>query len=141
MHSLVDYGRSPDTSNSAALDPIFNITAISNEAGEVDSPWFWTSTTHLRANGDGSAGVYVAFGRALGYMNNTWLDVHGAGAQRSDPKAADFSAYTYIDDGYYGSQSPQGDAVRVYNYVRLVRNTQASPEGFSVYLPLILVGN
>jgi len=42
------------------------------------------------------------------------MDVHGAGAQRSDPKvgdAADFPA----------GMGPQGDVVRISHYVRLVR--------------------
>jgi len=122
MQSIVDYSRSPDSTGSAAIDPIFNITAIINEKGEVDYPWFWTGTTHCSSNGKGEAAVYITFGRAMGYMRNSWLDVHGAGAQRCDRKEADFSSYTYIPYGYYFPQSPQGDAVRIYNYIRLVRD-------------------
>ncbi|MFI3323473.1 MAG: hypothetical protein SNG59_01995, partial [Rikenellaceae bacterium] len=44
-----------------------------------------------------------------------WVDVHGAGSQRSDPKSGDPSIYA---DGH----GPQGDVVRTYNYVRLVRD-------------------
>jgi hypothetical protein len=51
----------------------------------------------------------------MGKMFGIWMDVHGAGAQRSDPKAGDPSDYT---DGF----GPQGDAIRVNNYVRLVRD-------------------
>ncbi len=57
----------------------------------------------------------------MGYMS-TWMDVHGAGAQRSDKKDADFSGYTHVTNGYYLAISPQGDAARIYNYIRLVRN-------------------
>jgi hypothetical protein len=46
-------------------------------------------------------------------MNGEWMDVHGAGAQRSDPKSG--------DPDNYGNDAPQGDAIRVYNYVRPVR--------------------
>lgn len=60
-------------------------------------------------------GVYVNFGRAMGYMQNTWVDVHGAGAQRSDPKAGD-------PNDYPTGKGPQGDAIRIYNYIRLVRD-------------------
>ena len=60
------------------------------------------------------AGAYVAFGRALGYMERSWRDVHGAGAQRSDPKEGDPADWPY-------GNGPQGDAIRIYNYVRLVR--------------------
>ncbi len=124
MQSILDYSRAPDATSSAAIDSVFNITAITNEGGEVDYPWFWTSTTHLRANGSGAAGVYICFGRATGYMNSSWMDVHGAGSQRSDQKGGDFTGYTYVTDGYYFSQSPQGDATRIYNYVRLVRDAE-----------------
>lgn len=44
-----------------------------------------------------------------------WEDVHGAGAQRSDPKAGDPSEFA---EGH----GPQGDAVHILNYVRLVRS-------------------
>ena len=121
MQSILDYSRSPDATGSGAIDSIFNITQITNEYGEVDFPWFWTSTTHVKSNGMGDAGAYICFGRALGYFMNNWLDVHGAGAQRSDRKYGDFTGYTYIPDGYYFQMAPQGDAVRIYNYVRLVR--------------------
>ena len=43
------------------------------------------------------------------------MDVHGAGAQRSDPKEGDPSEY-------FEGNGPQGDAVRINNYVRLVRD-------------------
>jgi len=35
MQSLVDYTRSPDTTSSAAIDPLFNSTDIVNEAGDA----------------------------------------------------------------------------------------------------------
>ena len=47
-------------------------------------------------------------------MNGEWLDVHGAGAQRSDPKAGDPANWPT-------GHGPQGDAIRIYNYVRCVR--------------------
>lgn len=122
LQSIVDYARAPDATNSAAIDPVFKITQITNEAGQVDYPWFWTSTTHLKSNGSGFAGVYISFGRALGYMNGTWLDVHGAGAQRSDPKSGDPASYPT-------GHGPQGDAIRINNYVRLVRGGVEFVEG------------
>jgi len=122
LHSIVDYSRGPDSTNSAAIDPIFNVTQITNEAGQVDYPWYWTSTTHISANGLGASAVYICFGRGLGYMFGEWLDVHGAGCQRSDKKDGNFSGYSYVSDGYYFAQAPQGDASRQYDYVRLVRD-------------------
>jgi hypothetical protein len=100
LQSIVDYSRSPDTSHSAALDPRFQATAIQNEGGATDYPHYWASTTHADNRGRGAAAVYVCFGRCLGFMQTPpgsgafrLLDVHGAGSQRSDPKAgnpADF---------------------------------------------------
>ncbi len=113
LQSIVDYTRSPDTTGSAAIDPIFSVSEIVNEAGQQDYPFYWTSTSHVGAHGAQSA-VYIAFGRALGYFNNVWMDVHGAGAQRSDPKSGDPADYP----SYFG---PQGDASRLLNYVRCVR--------------------
>jgi len=120
MQSIVDYNRSPDYTDSAAIDQIFNTTQITNEAGQPDFPWFWTSTTHTPFNSGGQSGVYICFGRAMGYWQNQWQDVHGAGAQRSDPKSGDPADWPT-------GHGPQGDAIRIYNYVRLVRDV-ASPQ-------------
>ncbi len=114
LQSIVDYSRAPGATNSAAIDPVFNCTEITNEAGQKDYPYFWSNTTHANMQSKGG-GAYVSFGRALGYFNGEWQDVHGAGAQRSDPKIGDPSDYP---TGY----GPQGDAIRIYNYVRLVRD-------------------
>ncbi|MDX1285909.1 MAG: DUF1566 domain-containing protein, partial [Draconibacterium sp.] len=114
LQSIVDYFRAPGATNSAAIDPIFNCTQMTNEAGQPDYPFYWTGTTHANPQGGGSA-AYISFGRAMGYFNGTWQDVHGAGAQRSDPKNGNPAQFS---DG----RGPQGDAVRIYNYVRLVRN-------------------
>jgi len=116
LQSIVDYDRSPDTSNSAAIDPVFNVTSITNEAGQLDWGFYWTSTTHASTHG-GQGAVYIAFGRGLGYMNGRYVDIHGAGCQRSDPKTG-----SAIPTG----RGPQGDVVRVNNLVRVVRNIDAT---------------
>jgi len=122
LHSIVDYTRSPATTNSAAIDLIFNCTNITNEGGNTDFPWYWSSTTFCEgATTNGASACYICFGRAMGYIDGSWLDVHGAGAQRSDPKGGSLSSYTHIGNGYYNPQAPQGDAIRILNYVRLVR--------------------
>lgn len=118
LQSIVDYTRSPDTTGAAAIDPRFDVTSITNEADQVDFPFYWSSTTHASQLNAANA-VYVAFGRALGHMNGSWMDVHGAGAQRSDPKTGDPA-------GYADGRGPQGDAVRIDNFVRLVRDADAS---------------
>jgi hypothetical protein len=123
LQSLVDYTRAPEALDGRrkgpAIAPVFQISRLPD--GEY--PCFWTSTTHL----DGPPGrpaapaVYLAFGRALGWMRLPGsavlqlLDVHGAGAQRSDPKFGKASDYPI-------GRGPQGDVIRVDNYVRLVRD-------------------
>ena len=165
LQSIVDYTRSPDTTSSAAIDPLFEVTQITDESGNVNYPFYWTSTTHASTR-DGSSAVYIAFGEALGFMNDssqgvgmftdngagapgkqmpqgppqngrqmpqggqqlgsmngqssqdvTLKDVHGAGAQRSDPKTGDASDYPV-------GHGPQGDVVRIENYVRCVRSVE-----------------
>lgn len=146
LQSILDYSRSPQTTSSAAIDPLFNCTEITNEAGEVDYPYFWSNTTHANwtEGNEGAWGAYVSFGRAMGNESIpmgpgeaggmppmggmppdggtppeggtvNWTDVHGAGAQRSDPKAGDASEFP-------SGNGPQGDAVRIHNFVRLVRD-------------------
>ncbi len=133
LQSIVDYTRSPQSSASAAIDPLFNATQITNEANEVDYPFYWSNTTHASwsVGSEGAWGAYVAFGRAMGNMtempgpiansgysradSTNWVDVHGAGAQRSDPKSGNPADWSE-------GNGPQGDAVRIYNYARLVRD-------------------
>ncbi len=114
LQSLVDYSRSPDTTGSPAIDPLFQSTTITNEAGEPDWPYMWSSTTHVNQRGYQNT-AYISFGRALGFMQQFggWLDVHGAGAQRSDPKSGSSSDYPQ-------GMGPQGDARRAQNYARCV---------------------
>jgi hypothetical protein len=118
LQSIVDYSRAPDAIDpdqvGAALDPIFDLT-------EIES-YFWTSTSHLEVPGRsfGGQAVYIAFGRAMGWMgppggrSKQFLNVHGAGAQRSDPKIGDPRRFSQ-------GRGPQGDDIRIWNYVRCVR--------------------
>ena len=123
LQSIIDYTRSPDTTDSAAIDPLFEATAITNEQGVKDYGHYWTSSTHASSR-NGAQAVYFAFGRSLGYMKDrrtgegAWLDVHGAGSQRSDPKVGDASKFPQ-------GRGPQGDAIRIDNMVRLVRGGEA----------------
>ena len=154
LQSIVDYSRSPDTTASPAIDPLFSCTRITNEIGQADYPYYWTGTTHATAISGGNA-VYVAFGRAAGWPTGMpgmggpggperrppmpppdgpgfggppdfdgpgfgpasyhFSDVHGAGAQRSDPKTGDPTRFPH-------GHGPQGDVIRIYNFVRLVRS-------------------
>lgn len=113
LQSIVDYKRSPQATASAAIDPIFSVSRIDDNLGSY--PYFWSSTTHLDGRNPYSAAVYIAFGEAKGKMRFSVMDVHGAGAQRSDPKSGNKSEYPQ----YFG---PQGDLRTVFNYVRCVRS-------------------
>jgi len=140
LQSLVDYGRCPDKDGSPAIDPLFACTGVTNEAGQADFGYYWSGTTHANAFA-GAAAAYVAFGRAAGWMSSPqgrggdparggppdrprsgtgsteyrFVDVHGARAQRSDPKAGDPAAFPH-------GRGPQGDAIHILNFVRLVRD-------------------
>lgn len=127
LQSLVDYTRAPQAADPArrgpAIDPVFQITKLAD--GEY--PFFWTGTTHLDGPPDrqGMAAIYVAFGRATGWMQFPpgrgefqLLDVHGAGAQRSDPKAGNAADFPH-------GRGPQGDVIRILNHVRCVRGGAA----------------
>ena len=119
LESIVDYTRSPSTTNSPAINPIFHCTQITNEGGITDYPCYWSNTTHVSMMGGGAAAAYICFGRGMGYMPEFggWSDVHGAGCQRSDPKTGNASEFPH-------GRGPQGDAIRILNYVRIVRNIQ-----------------
>jgi hypothetical protein len=123
LQGLVDYTRAPGVTYSPAIDPLFDVTSL----GDGEYHYYWTSTTHLDGPPDmqGSYAVYVAFGRALGWMemppgsgHYELLDVQGAGAQRSDPKTGNPNDYPY-------GHGPQGDVIRIFNYVRCVRDAEA----------------
>jgi len=113
LQSIVDYGRSPDGTGSAAINGLFEATAIVNELGLTDYAYYWSSTTHNSVTGGGNA-VYISFGRGMGSMKGKYMDVHGAGSQRSDPKTGDPADFPY-------TMGPQGDVRRLENYVRCVR--------------------
>jgi hypothetical protein len=124
LQGIVDYDRSPDTTDSAAIDPLFNATAITNEVGETDYAYYWSGTTHVNwTENPGDAAAYVSFGRAMGYFDDEWTDVHGAGSQKSDPKSGDPADWPT-------GNGPQGDAIHIYNFVRMVRDdVTETPDG------------
>lgn len=120
LQSIVDYTRSPQETNSPAINPLFEVSPIKDEGGNTNYPFYWTSTTHKNLHGGHSA-VYVCFGEALGYFKPPFsygrgklMDVHGAGAQRCDFKTGNA-------DDYPQGHGPQGDVVRIKHFVRLVR--------------------
>lgn len=136
LQSILDYTRSPDKTSSAAINAVFSSTQITNEGGKADYPFYWTGTTHENTSqAPGGAAAYLSFGRALGWMKSpgascyTLYDVHGAGAQRSDPKSGSASNYplgTACTGGTAYGNGPQGDVIRVNNFVRLVRTSTST---------------
>ena len=90
----------------AAIDDVFTSTEMTNEAGDSDYGYYWTSTSANFTSGEPYYYAwYVAFGRAV---NGEGLDFHGAGAVRFDTKTED---------------GPDGEGGERYtNFVRLVRH-------------------
>lgn len=69
LQSIVDYTRSPQTSGSPAIDPVFETTEINDPDGNGGQyPFFWTSTTHLDGQNPYSGAAYIAFGDGQGKM-------------------------------------------------------------------------
>ncbi len=128
LQGILDYTRSPATHGTPAIDPIFNTSTITDEGGGTDYPFFWASTTHANWTAvEGEYGAYVAFGECLGFMETPpgsgsyqLQDVHGAGCQRSDPKTGDPADWPL-------GHGPQGDVIRIFNYVRAVRDAGGVP--------------
>lgn len=125
-----------------ALNPIFHITAITDDEGKRDWPYFWTGNSSgwqgsrqlwglyclwsgprpyaARWIADGP-GMGIGMGRPpppprMGECGGTLtlMDVHGADAQRSSPKSGDEAM---LPKG----MGPQGDVLRIYNFARCVR--------------------
>ncbi|PCJ43179.1 MAG: hypothetical protein COA99_07820 [Moraxellaceae bacterium] len=126
LHSIVDYSKSPDTDNDAAIHSAFNTTSITNEENFTDWGYYWSSTSHKDYYGNGANAAYISFGRALGYIFSAVLDAHGAGSQRSNDKL-DVSTKpgaqsTTLNNGIFYYKGPQGDILRINNKVRCVRD-------------------
>ena len=116
LQSIVDFTRSPAKTASAAINTdYFKCTSITNEANQVDYPYYWSGT--VLVDGPSREGCYIPFGRAMAKLDGVWQDVHGAGSQKSDVMIGDPASYP-------NGRGPQFDAVRIYNYVRLVRNAE-----------------
>jgi hypothetical protein len=112
LQSIVDYRRSPDTTDSAAINPIFHSRPIINAAGMKDWGYYWSNTPF-----DDTQTIYVSFGRCMGAMGDEAMDVHGAGCQRADIRDGERADYP-------SHRGPQGDEIRTFNMVRAVRVIQ-----------------
>ena len=149
LQSIVDYTRSPDTTQSPAIDPVFHCTTITNEVRQADYPFYWSERRTPGSVAARRRCMWRLAGRRAGCQprgmaggpperrgdsapgpgfrgppgagppgeqvgDYHYVDVHGAGAQRSDPKAGDPAMFPH-------GRGPQGDVIRIYNFVRLVR--------------------
>ena len=93
LHSIVDYSRSPDATNSPAIDPLFSCTSFLNPNNNLSYGYYWTSSPLKDGVNPYTDAAYICFGEAQGEMesppnsgNFSLVDTHGAGAQRNDPK-------------------------------------------------------
>jgi len=121
LQSIIDYQYAPDSRNPLYVGPAINTTFFN--LTETES-WFWTGTTLLE-NGQG---IYFCFGIASAYNSTAGdfsMNAHGAGAQRSDPKDGDPGAYP---QGW----GPQADQIRIFNYVRAVRDAPVGPTNYKI---------
>ena len=130
LQSIVDYERSPDTTNSAAINPIFDATKVGSEVSTDDWGWYWTSTTHYDGGQPvGSAAVYIAFGRATGNGTSTRIpslhpmDTDGAGAQRSEAKSGTLPNPPYTSEPGHGkfwrTKVKRIYSITIYSYIQL----------------------
>lgn len=113
LQSLVDYEK---TTFPAINTDYFNTTLSTFESID-DAYYFWTGTTQ----GDFKwTGAYIAFAQAWSKKNSDateYFDWHGAGAQRSDPKAGEPEDYELASD-------MASDYISIDNWVRLVRDAK-----------------
>ncbi|GAB5556848.1 MAG: hypothetical protein SchgKO_10610 [Schleiferiaceae bacterium] len=127
LQSIVDYSRSPNSTSSPAIAPLFSCTGITDPYGNSGQyGYYWTGSPLQDGPYPYSDAVYFCFGEAQGEMemppssgNYQLLDVHGAGAQRNDPKTGNPADYP----DFFG---PQGDVRYVFNFVRCVRDVSST---------------
>lgn len=117
LQSIVDYSRSVQSTNSPAINEIFETSTMENIINEKQFPMFWSSTTQLNSLNPYGMACYIAFGEAEGLIYGVIMDTYGAGAQRSDSKSDE-------DDEYPQAFGDEGDILYVYNYVRSVRTVE-----------------
>lgn len=127
LHSILDYTRCPDVTNSPAIDPLFSCTSFNDPSGAAGQyGYYWTGSPLMDGPNPYSDASYICFGEAQGEMESppgsgtmVLLDTHGAGACRNDPK-------TGIQGNYPQYFGPQNDVQYVFNYVRCVRNDETA---------------
>jgi hypothetical protein len=113
LQSIVKYGGK--VSEWPAIDT--NFFTISGDNTINDPMWVWSSTTQ----GDFKyTATYISFGKAFSKKTSSateYYDWHGAGAQRSDPKAGTPADYDMASEN-------ATDLVMTKNYTLLVRDVK-----------------
>jgi hypothetical protein len=117
LQSIADYsGVFP------AMDTtVFNLTELTNIKGQVDYPFYWSSTSNPVEGSDGAVevGSVYAWVLAAGYNTDPdGNDLHGAGSVVFTPKSEE----------NFTERDPE---IHRYNFVRLVRggNVTKTPNG------------
>jgi hypothetical protein len=100
---------------------VFNLSKLTNTKGQVDYPFYWSSTSNPIEGSDGAVevGTVYAWVLAAGYNTDPeGNDLHGAGSVVFTPKSEE----------NFSERDPE---IHRYNYVRLVRggNVTKTPNG------------
>lgn len=74
LHSIVDYTRSPDKTDTPAIDPKFGVTSIGNEAGSKDWPFFLDEYDTRKPQKRRICCVYCFWACYEQYARVRWLD-------------------------------------------------------------------
>ncbi|ONI47778.1 hypothetical protein AN643_03975 [Candidatus Epulonipiscioides saccharophilum] len=109
LQSIVDY-------KSAAIDPVFKITKLIDEDGNIQYPCFWTSTTYLNDEELANKAVSLSFGLSEIIGHDAYI--RSAGEQDCDLKYGN-------PDNIQDSYASDGDISLLYNFVRPVRSITA----------------
>lgn len=117
LQSLADYSGAFPAMNTS----VFKLTQLTNIRGQIDYPFYWSSTSNPVEGSDGAVeiGSVYAWVLAAGYNTDpAGNDLHGAGSVVFTPKSEE----------NFTERDPE---IHRYNYVRLVRggNVIKTPNG------------
>jgi len=130
LQGIVDYARIMETGKPAtvatAMDPVFSSTSITDEEGNPDCPYYWSSTScyHGPTMPEYRFAWYVSFGRAKIAPAS-----EGPGTNRTRSRRVAEAGATRYDAKAKAGQTagPGSDGERIYNYARLVRGGDLTP--------------
>ncbi len=128
LQSILDYTRAPSVTNSAAIDPVFNCSELLDEGGNVNYPFYWTGTTHAswQQNASGSFAAYVCFGKPSAGWKNHRIQGIMCCWMFTEPVPNEVTPKPVIRMIIHMDTDHRGDVIRIFNYVRLVRDADTS---------------